>query len=73
MRNIRHTAKMDICRIQKHQRHQRSIKHQLRKEAAVEGNQLSGSEMKDVGFHFLASVSHVNMCIYIYIYIYIYI
>ena len=49
MRNIRHTAKMDICRIQKHQRHQRSIKHQLRKEAAVEGNQLSGSEMKDVG------------------------
>ena len=63
MRNIRHTARTDICRAQKHQ-HQRSIKHQVRKEAAVEGNQLSGSEMKDVGFHFPASVGHVNIYIY---------
>ena len=65
MRNIRHTARTDICHAQKHQRHQRSIKHQLRKEAAVEGNQLSGSEMKDMGFHFPASVGRVNIYIYI--------
>ena len=33
----------------------------------MEGNQVSGSEMKDVGFHFPASVSHVNIYIYIYL------
>ena len=52
MRNIRRTARKDIGRPQK---------HQLRKEAAVEGTQLPGSEMKDVGFHFPARVGHVNI------------
>ena len=62
MRNIRRIARTDICCTQKRQRHQRSIKHQLRKEAALEGNQLR-NERRGVSFS-----SWRRSCEYMYIF-----